>query len=46
MTILQAWLQNLQALFQNRNSQNALPHAGVSLEDLRKLSVGNPEQAK
>lgn len=46
MTILQAWLQNLQARFQNRNNQNALPHAGVSLEDLRKLSVGNPEQAK
>ncbi|TRV13108.1 MAG: hypothetical protein EWV41_03185 [Microcystis wesenbergii Mw_MB_S_20031200_S109] len=46
MTILQAWLQNLQALFQNRNNQNALPHAGVSLEDLRELSVGNPEQAK
>ena len=46
MTILQAWLQNLQARFQNRNNQNALPHAGVSLEDLRELSVGNPEQAK
>ena len=46
MTSLQAWLQNLQALFQNRNNQNALPHAGVSLEDLRKLSLGNPEQAK
>ena len=46
MTILQAWLQNLQARFQNWNNQNALPHAGVSLEDLRKLSVGNPEQAK
>ncbi len=43
MTILQAWLQNLQARFQNRNNQNALPHAGVSLEDLKKL---NPEQAK
>ncbi len=46
MTIRQAWLQNLQARFQNRNNQNALPHAGVSLEDLRELSVGNPEQAK
>jgi len=46
MTILQAWLQNLQARFQNRNNQNAFPHAGVSLEDLRELSVGNPEQAK
>lgn len=43
MTILQAWLQNLQARFQNRNNQNALPHAGVSLEHLKKL---NPEQAK
>ena len=46
MTIRQAWLQNLQARFQNRNNQNALPHAGVSIEDLRELSVGNPEQAK